>query len=141
MSQCVRWAAKDDAGELVALNYEFNGTRRSEEDVRNSLANSGEWIALAVLDGEVVGFACAQWFQSFCYAEAQGEITEMYIRETARRKGLATLLISFLEEQFRKHGVEEVKIVTGRHNEAAIRMYERSGYTMKNSAVFQKELS
>ncbi|WP_235550163.1 GNAT family N-acetyltransferase [Paenibacillus sp. Soil724D2] len=46
-------------------------------------------IAVAEISGKIVGFGCAQSFYSFCYEEPHGEITELYVEEVARRKGIA----------------------------------------------------
>jgi len=136
----VRWANEKDAESLAALNDEFNGTGVTKGEVEKSIAGTNEMIAVAILNDEAVGFACAQCFESFCYRGSQAEITEMYIRETARRKGLASMLISFLEQQFRERGVKSVKIVTGSSNESAIITYERSNYVRKDYIIFQKKL-
>jgi ribosomal protein S18 acetylase RimI-like enzyme len=140
MSKNVRWANRNDAGDLVALNEEFNGVGLTVSEVEKNLAKTNELIALAILDNVPVGFACAQYFQSFCYRESQGEITEIYIKEKARRKGLASMLISFLEQELRQRGVESVKILTGRTNESAHRTYESSNYAKKDYITYQKIL-
>ncbi|MFD0713084.1 GNAT family N-acetyltransferase [Paenibacillus sp. GCM10027626] len=139
-SKYVRWANVNDAAHLVALNTAFNGAGVTAEDVAKSLENTSGLVAVAILDEVPVGFACAQYFKSFCYHEAQGEITEMYIEESARRKGLAAMLISFLEERLREKGVRSIKILTGQHNLIAQKSYERSKYILEDEVVFQKDL-
>jgi GNAT superfamily N-acetyltransferase len=62
-------------------------------DIVESLNKSTELVAVAVNNDKIVGFACAQRFDSFCYNEPQAEITELYVEEAARKKGVATLLI------------------------------------------------
>ncbi|UPK47288.1 GNAT family N-acetyltransferase [Paenibacillus pabuli] len=136
----IRWANATDAEELLKLNDAFNGVGTSIEEVIDSLALSNELIALAVIDDQAVGFACAQYFKSFCYRDLQGEITEMYIAEIARRRGLATLLIAFIEEELKARGVTSVKILTGHRNEMAIKTYEKSNYARKEEVLLQKKL-
>lgn len=136
----IRWANENDAEELLKLNDAFNGVGISIEDVIDSLALSDELIALAVIDDQAVGFACAQYFKSFCYRGLQGEITEMYIAEVARRRGLATLLIAFIEEELKARGVTRVKILTGQRNEMAIKTYEKSNYARTEEVLLQKKL-
>ncbi|MBE4909887.1 GNAT family N-acetyltransferase [Bacillus luteolus] len=138
MRICTRWANENDVEILVALNNEFNGIGLTTNEVKESLDKTNELISLAILDDEPVGFACAQYFKSFCYTNLQGEITEMYIKETARRKGIASLLISFLELELRIRGVESVKIITGKNNDAAIKTYEQSNYIKKDHIVLRK---
>ncbi|MEC0129331.1 GNAT family N-acetyltransferase [Paenibacillus pabuli] len=136
----IRWANANDAEDLLKLNDAFNGVGTSIEEVKDSLALSDELIAIAVIDDQAVGFACAQYFKSFCYRELQGEITEMYITEVARRRGLATLLIAFIEDKLRSRGVTSVKILTGQENEIAIRTYGKSNYAITEEVMLQKEL-
>lgn len=76
--------------------------------------------------------------KSFCYHHAQGEITEMFIREDYRGNGYAKLLLESLETRLRDEGVEEVKIITGKSNIHAQRIYERSNYARKEYVAFQK---
>ncbi|MDR9745242.1 GNAT family N-acetyltransferase [Paenibacillus taichungensis] len=136
----IRWANENDAEDLLKLNDAFNGVGTSVEEVIDSLALSNELIALAVIDDQAVGFACAQYFKSFCYRELQGEITEMYIAEVARRRGLATLLIAFIEEELKARGVTSVKILTGQSNERAIKTYEKSNYVSTEEVLLQKKI-
>ncbi|WP_413377723.1 GNAT family N-acetyltransferase [Paenibacillus taichungensis] len=136
----IRWANENDAAKLLKLNDAFNGVGTSIEEVKESLALSNELIALAVIDGQTVGFACAQYFKSLCYRGLQGEITEMYIAEVARRRGLATLLIAFIEEELRERGVTSVKILTGQRNEMAIKTYVKSNYVRTEEVLLQKNL-
>ncbi|RAW16862.1 GNAT family N-acetyltransferase [Paenibacillus taichungensis] len=136
----VRWANENDAEELLKLNDAFNGVGTTMEDVKESLALSNELIALAVIEDQAVGFACAQYFKSFCYRGLQGEISEMYITEVARRRGLATLLIAFIEEELRERSVTSIKILTGQRNEMAIKTYEKSNYTRTEEVLLQKKL-
>ncbi|PWW39958.1 MULTISPECIES: GNAT family N-acetyltransferase [Paenibacillus] len=136
----IRWANGNDAEDLLKLNDAFNGVGTTIEEAKESLALSNELIALAVIDGQAVGFACAQYFKSFCYRGLQGEITEMYIAEVARRRGLATLLIAFIEEELRERGVTRVKILTGQRNEMAIKTYKKSNYARKEEVLLQKKL-
>lgn len=124
-----RPATEDDAEQLAILNQQFNGgNRRPVAEVVDSMRTCNEIIAVAEIDGQVVGFGCAQSYRSFCYEELLGEITELYVEPTARRKGVATALINCLEEMLITLGVTEIKVLTGRRNDRAIRMYERFNY-------------
>lgn len=136
----IRWANAYDAEELVKLNQAFNGVEVTIEEVKNSLALSSELIALAILNNVAVGFICAQYYKSFCYRELQGEITELFVEVGARRKGLAFMLLKFIEEEFKTRGVKTVKVLTGHTNEQAIKVYEKLGYISENEVLLQKQL-
>jgi ribosomal protein S18 acetylase RimI-like enzyme len=137
----VRLATKNDAKELSRLNQEFNGGDRSHaSEIIESLNKSTELIAVAVINDKVVGFACAQSFKSFCYQELQAEITEMYVEEASRRKGIASSLISFLEGNLQARGVKNIKVLTGRENNSAIKTYEICNYVKDDELVLHKRL-
>ncbi|NHN34539.1 GNAT family N-acetyltransferase [Paenibacillus sp. S3N08] len=136
----VRLATSKDAEALSRLNQEFNGgDKRPSAEIIESLNKSNELIAVAVISDNVVGFGCAQSFQSFCYKELQGEITEMYVKEAARRKGIAASLISCLEENLIARGVKSIKVLTGRGNEAAINTYEHCNYVKDDELLLKKK--
>ncbi|MEK3715389.1 GNAT family N-acetyltransferase [Paenibacillus sp. FSL R7-0333] len=139
----VRLASITDAEALSGLNQEFNGgVHRSPARIIEHLhTNRNELIAVAELNGSIIGFGCAQSLYSFCYEEPYGEITELYVQDTARRKGAARAIITCLEDELRLRGVKRVKVLTGRRNTAAIRTYEDCGYVKDDEQMLDKELT
>ncbi|UHA75759.1 GNAT family N-acetyltransferase [Paenibacillus sp. 481] len=136
----LRWATATDAQALVKLNDEFNGVGITEEEVADNLSYSNELVALAFINELPVGFVCAQYYKSICYSSPYAEITELYIRDGARRRGVATLLLGFVEEELKLRGVKSVKVLTGKKNGSAIRTYEKSNYVKKEEQVLHKKL-
>lgn len=136
----VRFAVVTDALALLKLNEEFNGPGLNDvSHVERSLAkNPQEIVCVAELDGDVVGFCCAQVFSSICYAEKAGEITELYVREHARRKGLATELVRLAESELIARGATELKLLTGDDNFAARALYESLGYEADGEVHYSK---
>ena len=57
-----------------------------------------------------------------------GELKRMYVRPRFRGLGLGRLMLLRLEHHARERGIDLVRLETGIHQEAAIRMYERWGY-------------
>ena len=57
-----------------------------------------------------------------------GEIKRMYVRPQFRGSGLARLMLEHLENYARSHGVAVLRLETGIHQQAAIRLYERMGF-------------
>lgn len=137
----VRLASVTDAEELSRLNQAFNGgDKRPPHQIRESLKINNELIAVAEIKGKAVGFGCAQSFYSFCYEEPQGEITELYVEEAARRRGIAGAIISCLEENLRKRGVKDVRVLTGKRNDAAIKTYEHCNYVKGHELLLTKRI-
>lgn len=58
-----------------------------------------------------------------------GELKSMYVVPEARGKRLAQALVAALENLARERGFSEVKLETGIYSRAAIRTYERAGYS------------
>jgi GNAT superfamily N-acetyltransferase len=139
----IRLATESDAEELSRLNQEFNGgeKRPPARIVERIRINHSEIIAVAEIRGKIVGFGCAQSFYSFCYELPYGEITELYVEEAARRKGIGIAIISFLEINLRERGVKSMKVLTGRRNNAAIKTYERCDYVKDDEQLLKKRFA
>lgn len=57
-----------------------------------------------------------------------GELKRMYVRPQFRGLGFGKLIVARLEDHARAHGVDVVRLETGIHQAAAIRLYERIGF-------------
>jgi GNAT superfamily N-acetyltransferase len=57
-----------------------------------------------------------------------GELKRMYVRPEYRGSGYARLMLNHLSEYARSHGVGLLRLETGIHQSAAIRLYERAGF-------------
>lgn len=136
----IRRAEAKDAKYLAILNDEFNGVGISEEEIIEGLSFSNEIVVIALIRDLPVGFACAQYFKSICYSEPYAEVTELYITRDARRKGIATKVLGFVENELILKGVRSVKVLTGKKNETAIKTYENSNYIKKDEQILQKKL-
>lgn len=140
MDIIVRLARVGDLQNIQRLNEEFNGVDMSSLEIGVWADDRSEIVAIGYVDDNAVGFTCAQSFMSFCYNSPQGEITEMYVRETFRENGIARSLIACLEKELQSRGVRSIKILTGRNNEIAIKTYENANYIVKNEIVLQKKI-
>ena len=74
-------------------------------------------------DGEPAGCGGIQLF-----GNEYGEVKRMYIRPQFRRLGFAKMMLSHLEGYARNQGVGILRLETGVHQHAAIRLYERMGF-------------
>ena len=62
------------------------------------------------------------------FGAAYGEIKRMYVRPRFRGQGFGKLLLDRLADHARVQGVNLLRLETGIHQEAAIRLYERAGF-------------
>ena len=147
----VRLATIEDAQQLFLLNEEFNGEGdNSIEKMKETLLDNPQEIVVvaeAETDAEtetegghkLAGFVCAQLKKSFCYRECGAEITEVYVRESYRRQGLAGRMITFMEKRcMHCYGVREFELKTGERNFEAQALYNALGYQKEDEILLRK---
>ncbi len=66
--------------------------------------------------------------------DGYAEVKRMYVREAMRGRGIAQALLARIEADVRSAGITVLRLETGVHQPAAIRMYERAGF--RPCAVF-----
>ena len=127
----IRLATVNDAEQLDILNEEFNGRGETTlAGIRDSLLNNKqEIVVVAGEDNILVGFVCVQLKRSFCYNECTAEITEVYVKEEYRKRGIAGAMISYAEDYCHKNfSVHKFELLTGKSNFSAQSLYGRLGY-------------
>ncbi len=62
------------------------------------------------------------------FGSAYGEVKRMYVRPHFRGRGFGELLLNHLADHARAQGVGLLRLETGIHQAAAIRLYERLGF-------------
>jgi putative acetyltransferase len=87
--------------------------RLFEPHMRFFIARDGE---------EAVGCGGVALFDAFA------EVKRMYVRPAARGSGVAQALLARIEAEARAAGRTTVRLETGIHQPAAIRLYERAGF-------------
>ncbi|MDE2564784.1 MAG: GNAT family N-acetyltransferase [Burkholderiales bacterium] len=76
-------------------------------------------------DGVAVGTGALR----LATGEGHGEIKRMYVVPAERGRGVAYALLQALEARARELGRLRLQLETGRDQRAAVRLYERCGYT------------
>ena len=77
---------------------------------------------LARLHGQAVGCGGVALFNDFA------EVKRMYVRDAARRQGVAGALLVRLEEEARGAGLSWLRLETGENQIAAMQLYARAGF-------------
>jgi len=57
-----------------------------------------------------------------------GELKRMYVRDAYRGRGFSKLMLEHLAQYARDHGIPLLRLETGIHQAAAIRLYESNGF-------------
>ena len=79
---------------------------------------------VAELDGAPVGCGGVALFGDFA------EVKRMYVRDAARGQGVAQAVLARLEAEARAAGLARLCLETGTVQHAAMRLYERAGFTV-----------
>jgi len=129
----VREATVDDAAALAELIAEFNGPQGDvQETADRLLACAGLEVALlACTPGEIVGFACLRVTPAIGTRTPHALLTELYVRETYRRRGVGRALLQRAEELTRERGATDLYRFTGHQNLTAQAFYARHGYAAR----------
>lgn len=138
----IRKAVKTDADALFKLNELFNGEGCSTKELILDCIkhNEKEDVFVAIQQDKAVGFCCVQLFRSMCYSQNYAEITELFVLEECRNKGVATKLMMYLEDYYNKNysGIAGYQLFTGDDNVTARRFYENIGYENTGEVMYRK---
>lgn len=123
-------ASADDAHVIAKLNLLFNEVDESPEAIttRMSDPNCVETVILAKVDDEAVGFALVRVVPSVLYSTPHAELTELYVMEEFRQRGIASGLIAFAEQIAVQKGARSILVQTGDDNLSALALYKKLDY-------------
>ena len=142
MDVIIRKAQEQDIPDILQMNDKFNGVGYSTtEHIANSLkGNPHEIVLVAVHNGKAIGFACGLLKPSICYAKSVPcEVTELFVCEDYRRKGIATKLLKQLENEFDANNTDEIILLTGMKNVNAQSFYVNNGYELFERVVYVRK--
>lgn len=130
MKLVVRQGEVQDAAALVHLNALFNAIHEAPEQLAARLTDPRrvETALLAEWDGQAVGFAGLRLVPSLFYPEPQAELTELFVIETYRRRGVGRALITYAEQLAVQVGAKELLILTDMNNLDAQALYHALSY-------------
>ncbi|MEW5985293.1 MAG: GNAT family N-acetyltransferase [Chloroflexota bacterium] len=133
----IRVATAEDAAELSRLNIAFNGVYEPPERLARRLLDPRrvETPIVAVVDGRIVGFASLRLAPSIFYPEPQAELTELFVEEAYRRRGVGRALVAHVEQLAREGGAAELLALTGRDNRPALVFYRALGFDPADLAL------
>lgn len=128
----VLWQEMDEFVKTTYPEDEENGVIPTTVD---ALATKGEFL-VARIDGEAVGTGTLMPLA----IEPLGSVMEvkcMYVRPAARGKRVAERVLQQLEVLAAARGASDLKLQCGPRQPAALRLYERNGYSVCRAYVGQ----
>jgi ribosomal protein S18 acetylase RimI-like enzyme len=132
----IRQASLQDAAALADLIEAFTNNKSSvsytvTSDVaaeRLTSLESLQSVFVAELASEVVGFVGLRVSPSLDQEVPYAEVTELYVRPKARRRGIALALMAEAEKAAVAAGATSVHLIAHREDHEAISFYDRAGY-------------
>ena len=89
-------------------------------------------VIVALLDGEIAGFASLQDIQKpespYSLARSFLRMEEFGVDEGCRRRGVATALVDYLRREARRRGYDRIELDVWAFNEGALAFYEAAGF-------------
>ena len=103
-----------------------------QRHVYEAFDGEGSDVLVALLDGEIAGFATVQYVHrpegpytlplDYCHVEEFG------VDAAHRRKGVATALVEYIKEDARARGFGRIDLDMWTFNESALAFYEAMGF-------------
>ena len=123
-------ATPDDARELVQMNILFNGSSDSATELvaRMRDLRRVETVVVAWVNGKAAGFAALRIVPCVLYPSSHAELTELYVKDEYRHRGIGKRLVQHLEELALKEGAEVLLVLTGSDNLPALSLYHGMGF-------------
>ncbi len=143
----VRWATTDDAPALAAVLCEMAAHyRQAPLDHHRAAATARQWLgdespayphfALAFAGGEVAGLASVAIAHPGVDLQRLMFLKDLFVRDSARGKGVGRALIGFLAGQCLAKGIGRIDLTTEDWNEGALRFYNRLGAERHGQKIF-----
>ena len=129
----VRIVRPEDAARLAPLFEAFYGAhfggRVTEASVAGRLrqAASHEIVMVAEVEDQITGFASLRVTDSLDPAP-YAELTDLFVEPEARRLGVASRLVKYVEGIARERGASHLVVLTGQRNTEAQAFYRSAGY-------------
>ncbi|MEU5834449.1 GNAT family N-acetyltransferase [Streptomyces diacarni] len=89
-------------------------------------------------DGALLGMAAFTRLWPAAGADTSLYLKELYVRESARRRGVAAALMEQLKEEARTAGCSRLEWTADRDNPTALRFYEAQGVALHDGKVFYR---
>ncbi|HRK90190.1 MAG TPA: GNAT family N-acetyltransferase [Anaerolineales bacterium] len=123
-------ASANDATAIATLNLLFNEVDESADAIADRMSDPAcvETVILAKTADKAIGFALVRVVPSVLYSTPHAELTELYVMDEYRQRGIASDLIAFAEQVAVQKGARSILVQTGDDNLPALALYKKRGY-------------
>lgn len=140
----VRTAAIDDLaaifhlGEKVFTSQEFSNLYRTwdEYEVTHLYNSESEYVLVAEVDGQVVGFAMGTVIEKARSAWNYGHLLWLGVDPDYAKQGIAGQLFDRFREIMEEAGIRMLMVDTQSDNQPAIRFFQRKGFENPTDHVY-----
>ncbi|MGD8565272.1 MAG: GNAT family N-acetyltransferase [Candidatus Bathyarchaeota archaeon] len=138
MKVTIRKARKEDIQVLEELFLEFSSWNLDRQKSLHKVIDDPNGILLvAEYNDQVVGFIHQVFFMDPLHAGHNSDITNLFVKEKFRRKGIASSLVQKALEDAKRRKVVEIHVTTRKNNLKAINFYQELGFKMEG-LLFEK---
>lgn len=138
MKVTTRKARIGDIQVLEELFLEFSNWDIDRKKSLHEVIDDPNGILLvAEYNNQVVGFIHQVFFMDPLHAGHNSDITNLFVKEKFRRKGIASSLVQKAIEDAKRREVVEIHVTTRESNQKAINFYQELGFKMEG-LLFEK---
>jgi GNAT superfamily N-acetyltransferase len=123
--------------EHLAQESEDATTQRVTERLQTAQSNQSHTIYVAEgMDGQVMGYCAVHWLPILLLKGLEGYISELFIREDDRGKGIGTLLLESVQHEALTRGCSRLMLLNMRKRESYHReFYLKKGWHERDGAA------
>lgn len=118
----IREMTASDIDAVAALEAELFSMPWSAQGFADTLCREDVLFLVACEDDSLLGYVGV-----YCTAD-EGEITNVAVAQTARRRGIGQELLRHLIDQLVQRGIGRIVLEVRVSNDPAIRLYEKQGF-------------
>jgi GNAT superfamily N-acetyltransferase len=145
----LRKATIEDAEALASLLTEIGwfevfknesleeSSRRVRAELELCLADDSHLVCVAESEeGGIVGYVSVHWLPYLFMRGPEGYVSELFVRDSARGRGVGRLLLKAVETEARSRGCTRMSLTNLRHRESYTRQfYVKAGWTERSDAA------
>lgn len=129
MTISYRHAGQENVQVLERLFEEFSGWHLERSaSIRKAINNPNGELLVAEVDSQIAGFIHQVFFEDPLHAGLNSLVTDLFVKEEHRRKGIGSKLLNKALESAKTREVKEVHVTTLEDNKKAMTFYEKHGF-------------